>query len=339
MEPLSVASSALELLAIRKDVSNFEQMFPAPHDIIFAQRDEHEISDELISLSVSKSSSQSVSSSLIFHCRSSPKLTPLKHSHMHNRSFPFKHKGFTMIMCRLLFFISVMGLMHAEGKQRSAFVQKMPTNTSTEKNKASPSFPLLHMRTGSSSQMLPDEVTEEILQDRRRAFLNLFLTSAAVISAPPSDANAFSLGSSSSTPTKKEIKPTTATDIAGSPILAQNFLSKHKSGDRTMVQGLKGDPTYLIVTSNPQNELELQPYALNAECTHLGCVVPWDAMQAKFVCPCHGSQYDAKGSVLRGPAPGSLKLAKVGIEEESGKVLLEPWVETDFRSGEKPWWI
>ena len=103
-----------------------------------------------------------------------------------------------------------------------------------------------------------------------------------------------------------------------------------------MVQGLKGDPTYLIVSSDGT---QLLPYALNAECTHLGCLVPWDSFQAKFVCPCHGSQYDQSGMVMRGPAPGSLKLAKVSLEEESGKVLLEPWVEDDFRTGAKPWWI
>ena len=102
-----------------------------------------------------------------------------------------------------------------------------------------------------------------------------------------------------------------------------------------MVQGLKSDPTYLIVSSDGTRLLN---YALNAECTHLGCLVPWDSFQAKFVCPCHGSQYDRSGMVMRGPASGPLKLAKVGLEEESGKVLLEPWVEDDFRTGGKPWW-
>ena len=179
--------------------------------------------------------------------------------------------------------------------------------------------------TASDQQHRADELT----LDRRRAILNLIMLSCATVPTYP--ANSFLLGGS----TEKEVKPTTATDIAGSPIVAGSFLSKHKTGDRIMVQGLKGDPTYLIVN---QNELQLESYALNAECTHLGCVVPWDPIQTKFVCPCHGSQYDSKGTVIRGPAPSPLKLAKVGLEEESGKVLLEPWTEDDFRSGEKPWW-
>lgn len=38
-------------------------------------------------------------------------------------------------------------------------------------------------------------------------------------------------------------------------------------------------------------------------CTHLGCVVPWNKAENKFKCPCHGSQYDANGMKIRGPAP------------------------------------
>lgn len=135
----------------------------------------------------------------------------------------------------------------------------------------------------------------------------------------------------------KDMKPTVAMDIMGSPILAPAFLNKIGNDDRSMVQGIKGDPTYLIVN---RDRPKIETYALNAECTHLGCVVPWDSMQSKFVCPCHGSQYDSIGRVLRGPAPGPLKLAKVRVDEEGGgSVLLEPWTDVDFRTGEKPWWM
>lgn len=86
----------------------------------------------------------------------------------------------------------------------------------------------------------------------------------------------------------------------------------------------QGDATYLIV----KNDNTLQDYGLNAVCTHLGCVVPWNKargrcssrarskcclkqchlafrLQAenKFKCPCHGSQYNDEGKVIRGPAP------------------------------------
>ena len=40
--------------------------------------------------------------------------------------------------------------------------------------------------------------------------------------------------------------------------------------------------------------------ALLARCTHLGCQP--DPIGDRFVCPCHGSEYDLEGAVLQGPA-------------------------------------
>lgn len=46
--------------------------------------------------------------------------------------------------------------------------------------------------------------------------------------------------------------------------------------------------------------------ALTAVCTHAHCLVGYQADQQKIVCPCHGSEYTTAGSLLRGPAIGSL---------------------------------
>lgn len=72
----------------------------------------------------------------------------------------------------------------------------------------------------------------------------------------------------------------------------------------------------------------------------------------KFKCPCHGSQYNDEGKVIRGPAPlvrpleagrhhapatvraltprQSLALAHVTIAADD-TVVFSPWTETDFR--------
>jgi nitrite reductase/ring-hydroxylating ferredoxin subunit len=62
---------------------------------------------------------------------------------------------------------------------------------------------------------------------------------------------------------------------------------------------LQGDATYLVVLEDQT----VEKYGINAVCTHLGCVVPWNKAENKFMCPCHGSQYNAQGKKVRGPAP------------------------------------
>ncbi|CAM6077190.1 unnamed protein product [Sphagnum tenellum] len=123
-----------------------------------------------------------------------------------------------------------------------------------------------------------------------------------------------------------------AKDALGNDITVKGWLDSHSPGDRTLAQGLKGDPTYLVV----ENDGQLASYGVNAVCTHLGCVVPFNKAENKFICPCHGSQYNNQGRVVRGPAPLSLALAHVDVAD--GKVFFSPWSETDFRTGENPWW-
>jgi cytochrome b6-f complex iron-sulfur subunit len=124
----------------------------------------------------------------------------------------------------------------------------------------------------------------------------------------------------------------TAKDALGNDISVAAFLAAHPVGDRALAQGLKGDPTYIVVES----EGTLANYGINAVCTHLGCVVPWNAAENKFMCPCHGSQYNNEGKVVRGPAPLSLALVHANVADD--KIAMTPWTETDFRTGEDPWW-
>ncbi len=140
----------------------------------------------------------------------------------------------------------------------------------------------------------------------------------------------------------------------------------------------QADATYLIVN----DKMELENFGLNAVCTHLGCVVPWDTVcrlcpsrfilltsnkrsaapprldvcelvwstqlgslahsllaipqnENKFKCPCHGSQYNFQGKVVRGPAPLSLALAHMEVKDDL--VTFSPWcASTSLRMAATP---
>jgi nitrite reductase/ring-hydroxylating ferredoxin subunit len=47
-------------------------------------------------------------------------------------------------------------------------------------------------------------------------------------------------------------------------------------------------------------------HAVSGRCTHLGCLVAWNAAERTWDCPCHGSRYSYDGQVIQGPAVKNL---------------------------------
>jgi cytochrome b6-f complex iron-sulfur subunit len=64
-------------------------------------------------------------------------------------------------------------------------------------------------------------------------------------------------------------------------------------------------------------------YALYKVCPHLGCLYGWNDQEFKFICPCHGSQYQHNGEYISGPAPRGLDKFILTIEDENGNVLAQ----------------
>ncbi len=57
--------------------------------------------------------------------------------------------------------------------------------------------------------------------------------------------------------------------------------------------------------------------ALSAVCTHLGCVVQWQQDKEQFLCPCHGGQFTADGTVIAGPPPRPLEIIPFTVSNGS----------------------
>jgi len=82
---------------------------------------------------------------------------------------------------------------------------------------------------------------------------------------------------------------------------------------------------YIDELSNPfllfrQHDGEL--WAVLSTCAHRGCEVK--KLRTKFECPCHGSEYDLHGNVLKGPASEPLDTYRVEQVEERIEFVLEP---------------
>jgi Rieske Fe-S protein len=49
-------------------------------------------------------------------------------------------------------------------------------------------------------------------------------------------------------------------------------------------------------------DLDGELHAVSLRCTHLGCLVHFNAAERSWDCPCHGSRFAPDGTVLEGPA-------------------------------------
>ncbi len=84
-----------------------------------------------------------------------------------------------------------------------------------------------------------------------------------------------------------------------------------------------GDKTVLVrheATASADTNTDIPFRAFNLRCTHAGCTVEWQASAKKFVCPCHGAEFRADGSVSRLPATKPLE--ELTISRLKGALVL-----------------
>jgi cytochrome b6-f complex iron-sulfur subunit len=56
--------------------------------------------------------------------------------------------------------------------------------------------------------------------------------------------------------------------------------------------------------------------AIYQVCTHLGCLIPFQQAENRFICPCHGSTFERNSQYVRGPATRNLDQFVVEVGQD-----------------------
>ena len=56
--------------------------------------------------------------------------------------------------------------------------------------------------------------------------------------------------------------------------------------------------------------------AIYQVCTHLGCLIPFQAAENRFICPCHGSTFERNSDYVRGPAARNLDQFVIEVAQD-----------------------
>jgi cytochrome b6-f complex iron-sulfur subunit len=80
-------------------------------------------------------------------------------------------------------------------------------------------------------------------------------------------------------------------------------------GSGGLVSSANNEP--IVLTYNQDGSVR----AFSAICTHLACVVSWEAQGQYILCPCHDGRFNAQtGAVISGPPPTPLTAYEVVVE-------------------------
>lgn len=155
-----------------------------------------------------------------------------------------------------------------------------------------------------SIEMAADPISAPIESPARRRFLRFLMgfsvvSSISIIAAPI---------------VGFLIPPKTGTTGGGSRVLAGKLSELPSGSGKVVAMGSKP-----VIVTNSESGVT----AYSAVCTHLGCIVDYDATLRHIVCPCHDGHFNpASGAVLSGPPPQPL--APVATAIEGDEIYLVP---------------
>jgi ubiquinol-cytochrome c reductase iron-sulfur subunit len=87
------------------------------------------------------------------------------------------------------------------------------------------------------------------------------------------------------------------------------------------VEKWRGKPIFILKKTKEMGENERDVIVNGARyhvsiglCTHLGCIPAYKAKESKFLCACHGGQFDVNGEVLKAPPPKPLLIPPFKVD-------------------------
>nr|WP_319270644.1 Rieske (2Fe-2S) protein [uncultured Draconibacterium sp.] len=73
---------------------------------------------------------------------------------------------------------------------------------------------------------------------------------------------------------------------------------------------------FIVVNTNDNTRV------FSSHCSHLGCKIDKVA-NGKLVCPCHGSEYDLSGNVIKGPAYKNLTEVNSTLTNDGKSIIVK----------------
>jgi cytochrome b6-f complex iron-sulfur subunit len=120
-----------------------------------------------------------------------------------------------------------------------------------------------------------------------------------------------------------------AVAVAGTTVFGYQFLSPNVLYEPAPVVNMGKPESYQLdsVTLDVDARIFIVHgaegfFALNAVCTHLGCLTAWKPDLGIIACPCHGSKFDVfqggktPGEKIEGPAPKPLPWLRMWLSDD-----------------------
>jgi Rieske Fe-S protein len=117
-------------------------------------------------------------------------------------------------------------------------------------------------------------------------------------------------------PTRFGLQTSTTMAKLGTKTAVDLIGDRLRPGDASSVEAVVPGTAAVVRHGHKQVGVYRDPdggvHAVSLRCTHLGCLLRFNAAETSWDCPCHGSRFDVDGEVLEGPAVHALAPGELG---------------------------